>query len=363
MSIKELGRHKIRTALTVAGVAIGILLVTSLSSFSEGINSIIETEMSYLSGMVIVVPEGTSWANFATGEIDESLEDELSEISGVERIAGMVVGGVPGVGTIYGADTDDLDLFDIDIEFADGRMMEDETSEIVLGYDFAEQNGYKTGDEIAIRGKKYEVVGILQKFGSEEDGGIITGLRTAQEILKKEGKVTLFMIKPVNINDAKEIADEINHLYDNIRAGTEEDARREAQEFAGQIGIMTFAMGSIAAIIAGLGIMNVMFMTVRERRREIGTMKAVGATNYQILMEVITEAIMIALVGAGLGIILSYFAVEAINAELGTSGIAKITPTLLINVTLFATFLGVIGGFLPARQAASLNPAVVLRYE
>ena len=363
MSFKELKRHKTRTFLTIVGISIGILLVTTLSSFSEGINSIINTDLSYLSSMIMVLQEGTGWANFQMSEMDESMGEDLVGISGVDRIGGMVMGSVPEIGMIYGADPEDFDMFDFDIEMADGRIMDDEVPELVLGYDYAEHEGYKTGDELEIRGKKYDIVGILEKYGSEEDAGIIAGLRTAQEILRKEDKVTLFMIKPVRTDDAKPIADEINRLYDNIIAGTDEDARKDAEEFTGQIGMMTFAMGSIAAIIAGLGLMNVMFMTVRERRKEIGTMKAIGATNYQILMEVVLEAVVIALVGAGVGILLSYMAVDAINTELGAGGIAMITPGLLINVTLFATFLGVIGGFLPARQAASLQPAVVLRYE
>jgi putative ABC transport system permease protein len=362
MAFKELGRHKFRTGLTILGIAIGILLVTSISSFSEGIRSMIDEEMAYISGMVVVLQEGTSWASFQMSEIDESIWGELEAISGVERVSGMVMGRVPGVGSIYGFVPDDLDIFEMDVDFKDGRLVEDGVPEIALGFEYAERTGHKVGDEISIRGKKYEVVGVLEGTGSEEDNGVIAGLETAQEILGKEGKVGIFMIKPVNVEDAEDIAKEINRLYDNLDAGTDEDARREAEEFTGQLGVMTFGMGSIAAIIAGLGMMNVMFMSVRERRREIGTMKALGATNYQVLIEVVLEAVIIALVGALIGILLSYVAVEAINTELGTK-IAKITPLLLINVTLFAVFLGIFGGVLPARQASKLQPAVVLRYE
>jgi len=91
-------------------------------------------------------------------------------------------------------------------------------------------------------------------------------------------------------------------------------------------------------------------------------MKALGATTNQITLEVVLEAVTISLLGAIIGIILSFLVVEAINAELG-SATAIITPRLLLNVTFFAVFLGVLGGILPARQAASLQPAVTLRYE
>lgn len=363
LAIKELGRHKMRTFLTILGIAIGIMLVTTLSSFSEGIRITIDSEMSYLSGMVMVLQRGSGWTTFQLSEIDESVQEDLEMVPGVERVSGGMVGSVPDIGMIYGFDPEEIDMFDMDIGFEEGRIMEEGAPEIVLGYDFAEHSGYRVGDEVEIRGKKYDVIGVLERTGSEEDSGIVTSFKTAQEILKKEDKVTMFMIKPTKIDEAQNVADEINRLYDDIMAATEEDARRGAEEFTGQISMMTFGMGSIAAIIAGLGIMNVMFMSVRERRKEIGTMKALGATTHQILAEVVFEAVVIALLGAVVGILLSYLAVEALNAELGLMGIARITPGLLVIVTLFAVILGLIGGLLPAREAANLQPAVVLRYE
>jgi len=286
MAFKELRRHKLRTILTIIGIAIGILLVTTLSSFSEGINSIIETEVSFLSGMITVVDEGTGWGNFLSSEIDESLGDEFLGIPGVDRVAGLILGNVPDVGPIYGGKPEDFDLFEIRLEdyIKDGRVMEAGEPEVMIGINYAKFSGYQTGDEITIRGKKYDVVGEMKTTGSEEDSGIITSLETAQEILKKEGIVSIIIVKPVSVSDARGIADEINRIYDSVDAGTDEDARREAAEFTGQTSATTWAMGSIAAVIAALGIMNVMFMSVRERRKEIGTMKALGATNYQVLL-------------------------------------------------------------------------------
>ncbi len=363
MAYKELGRHRTRTILTVIGISIGILLVTTLSSFAEGMSDIANERMAFLSGKVVVVQEGVGFSSFQLSEIDESIEGGLEDIPGVERVAKIVTGNVPEVGGVRGVNPENADMVEIEISFEEGRIMEDEADEVVLGSNYAENTGYKVGDVIEIRGTKYDIVGILDRFNPEADNVVVTDFETGQKILRKEDKVTVFMIEPASIKEAKSIADEITRLYDNVEATTEEGAREQAEEFTAQLGIMTFAMGSIAAIIAGLGIMNVMFMSVRERRKEIGTMKAVGATNYQILMEVVMEAVVIALVGAVLGIIMSYLAVDFINAELGQAGIARITPMLLINVTLFATFLGVVGGLLPARQAASLQPAVVLRYE
>ncbi len=363
LTIKELSRHRLRTILTILGVAIGIALVTGLSAFAEGIEGIINNEMSYLSGLITVSQEGSSWMSFQYSELDESIGEEISDLPGVERVAGIVFGSASGVGAIVGVNPTDVDMFGLDVEYKEGRAMEEDTDEVVLGSDYADETGYRTGDEIEIQGKKYEVVGVLKKTGTEEDGGVITSLKTAQDMLGKEDKVTVFVVKPVDVRNADELADEIESRFDDVQAGSDEDLRKRAENFVGQISVITFGMGSIAAIIAALGIMNVMFMSIRERRREIGTMKALGATTHQILVEIVVEAVALGIAGAVFGILFSYMAVSVVNGMLGEAGIATVTPVLIIKAFIFAIFLGVLGGVLPAREAASLQPAVVLRYE
>lgn len=360
---RQLGRHKTRTALTVLGVAIGILLVTSLSSFSEGISGTVNTELALISGKITVLAEGNSFGSYVESELDESLVTDISNMGGIERAAGIVTGAVPGVGTVFGLHMDDIDLFNLDVGFKEGRIVDEGAYEVALGYKYADSSGKKVGDIILIRSKRYDVVGILEPIGSMEiDGGMVTSYEPAQEIFKKRDKVSLIIAKPLNADESETIAREIEALQSGITALSDKDSAREAAKFTSQIGVMTFALGSIAAIIAGIGIMNVMFMSVRERRREIGTMKALGATTNEILMQVILEAIIITLVGEAMGLTLSLGAVSALNS-MSSQVSATITPSLLITVTIFALALGIGSGVLPAREAARTQPAVVLRYE
>lgn len=361
IALKQLGRHKIRTALTVLGVAIGILLVTALSSFSEGISQSVNTELTYLSGIVTVTAKDVGFQTMTMSEIDESLVDELRGLSGVDRVAPLMIGSLPSIGDVFGINLDDLDVFNIDVDVKEGRLPEAGADEVILGFTYAEKTGLKVGDEITARSKKLEIVGILDYTGAMEDDGVITTFDVAQDILGKKNKVSGIGVKPIDAGEAEALAREIEGLYD-VQALSQKDAAREAGEFTGQLSIMTFAIGSIAAIIAGIGIMNVMFMSVRERRREIGTMKALGATTREVLSEVVFEAITITLIGEAIGLALSLGAVQVLNT-LTTQVSAVITPSLLISVTLFAVFLGVFSGLLPAREAARLQPAVVLRYE
>jgi len=358
----QLKRHKFRTGLTILGIAIGILLVTTLSSFSEGINETVNRQLSLLSGMVTVTSEGVGYSSIQASELDEELTEELEQLDGVERVAPLILGSVPGVGDIVAINIDDVDLFDLDVEATEGKFIEDGADEVMLGSIYAEGSSLKVADEIEIRSKKYEVVGILEETGTEYDDGILTSIEPAQEMLRKEGKITIIMVKPNDVNDAEDLANEISENFEDVQAGTDKDAAASAGEVTGQLSFLTFAIGSIAAIIAGLGIANVMFMSVRERQKEIGTMKALGASTKEVLGQVLMEAIIITLIGEAIGLLLSFGIVAGINEFMG-AGTATITVGLMINVTLFALILAMVSGLLPAREASRLQPAVVLRYE
>jgi putative ABC transport system permease protein len=360
--LRQLGRRKGRAALTIAGIAIGILLVATLSSFSEGINSIIGSELALLSGKITITAEGISFQNYQASEIDDFILEELEGLSGVEAATGIVIGSVPGVGDIYGIRMSDVELLNLDVDAKEGRFPEEGVDELALGIFYSENSGLRTGDEITVRGKKYPIIGVMGETGTEEDYGIVTSFEPAQEILRKEGKVTIIIVTPVIVENVESLAREIETMYDELSVMTDKDAAREAEKFTGQLSALTFAVGSIAALIAGLGIMNVMFMSVRERRREIGVMKALGATTNEILGQVMLEAITITLIGEIIGLVLSFGAVAAINSVSGQVS-AVITPGLLINITIFALSLAIVSGLLPAREAARLQPAVVLRYE
>jgi putative ABC transport system permease protein len=361
--VGQLGRRRGRTLLTILGVAIGITLVTTLSSFSEGINSLVNSELALLSGKIVITAEGASFESFITSEVDASVLDDVRGLSGIERATG-VLGGTTPAGSVFGINMEDLDLFNLDVDIKDGRLPEDGEDEVMLGSVFADGTDWKVGDEIEIRGKKYDIVGEIGRTGVEADYGMITSVETGQEILRKADKLTAVIAKPASAEESEAIARDIENSFSGISALSDKDAARSAQEFTGQMSVMTFAIGSISAFIAGIGIMNVMFMSVRERRKEIGVMKALGANTNEILLQVIAEAIIITLIGEAIGLLISYGIVGGIGTVSGRMQLTpEITPGLVVSVTVFAILLGIFSGLLPAREASKLQPAVVLRYE
>lgn len=362
--IREFNRHRLRTALTVLGVTIGIFLVVSVSSFSEGIIYYVNDQIKITSGLVTVHQSDIPGFSIQLSEIDQALVAEVESLSGVERVAPILYASIDNVGSVMGITSDGESIIrGVNIEIKDGRDYEEGQKEVVIGSKTADSHDYTLGDYITMDEKNYEIVGILEETGRDQiDNAIMMALPDLQDLAGKKDIITLMMVQPSTPEDADYIEQAVNDNFDEITASTDKSMMNSANEMLGQLNAMTFALGSIAALISGIVIMNVMIISVRERRRDIGTMKAIGATNRQVLVSVLMESILISVTGAGIGIILSYGGVAFINSIL-FSPIALITPRLIAEALLFATGIGVVSGVLPARQAARLDPIEALRYE
>ncbi len=363
MMLREFGRHKLRTALTALGVMIGIFLVTSVSSISEGVTYYVNDQIAITSGLVTVMEADIPGRRTMESEIDEKYIEELEGLGGVSELAPLLFVTIDGK-AVTGTDPGRENVLrGVNIEISDGRDNDDGAYELVLGSAYAENNDYGIGDKMELKNAELEVVGVLEESGDMDiDNGIHTSLTTLQEITDMEETLTLIMVKPMTPEDADDIEQTINDEFDDLQAATDRSIMNSVAEMTSQLNMMTFALGSIAALISGVVIMNVMIISVRERRREIGTMKAIGATNRRVLLAVILESVTISVAGAVVGVMLSFGGAAAVNSLL-PEPIAIITPRLVVQGILFAVFIGAVSGFLPARQAAKLNPIEAIRYE
>jgi putative ABC transport system permease protein len=382
--LRELSRRKLRTALTILGITIGIWALVVFSSMANKINALVEGGSTYYADKVIV----TDGSAFGAAPMSLDSADTIRDLDGVAAVdaqiqllwdeeAGvsfsvpdMVVGAIPGA---------DEGHEEFELQIATGRMLtaDDDGNVVVLGSTLATEYGVTAGDTIEIRGHQFEVIGTLQPTLTAPDTTGIVPLAAAQELFAE----TL----PPLITDAVEPAMLVNQIVVYPEAGADVDAvasRIEAavdnsatltgEQFDEQIGASTaifnaiiIGVAVISLVVGGLSVINTMAMSVAERTREIGIKRAIGGSRGRIIRALVAEAGIIGLIGGLIGLGLGAVVVVLAN-EAGRAGgtiLFDLTPGTAIFALAFSTILGMLAGIVPAWSAARLDPVAALRYE
>ncbi len=376
LAIKNILRQKSRTIITIVGIAIGIAAIVSLGSISSGLKAMVEEQLEQVSGQIMVYQEtGASLLTvMSESRISESTAQEIINTDGVKESALIIMeSGYLGETSMFGMPT----LYEIGIEpgkeelytaglveYEDGEgLEEDDTDAAIIGYTIAELFDLDVGDTIDIEGTDLEVKGIYEEYGDPGvDSGVLMPLETAKELLERDD-YSLIIVYPEDVKDAEDVANAIEDSVDGVTAVTTEELAKQVGKIIDQIQFFTLGIAGIAALVGGLGVANTMIMSITERRKEIGIMKAIGATRKFILFQIITESIIIALIGGIIGVLIGStgsFGIRTLSQGLAA---ARVTPGLIIGSLGFAVFLGVIGGLYPAWKAANLDPVQTLRYE
>ena len=397
LSFENLKRRGIRSWLTMLGIFIGIAAVVSLISLGQGLENAVGAQFQALGADRITVqasglgfgPPGQSVVNPLTNNDLETIR----RVQGVEEAGARLLEQVTiqrGQNTrttflvSLPEDTNQRrfinEAFDYEIEL--GReVTPQDTRKVVVGYSFFERERVgsilRPRDKILIQGEEFEVVGVYKRTGSfQVDGSIVTNENDMRDLLGIPDRVSIITARASNVDQIDEVTERIRRdlrRQRNVELGREDFQVQTSQQTLESIStiltaitIVIVGIASISLLVGGIGIMNTMYTSVLERTKEIGTMKAIGAKNSDILSIFLFESGLLGLVGGIIGITIGIgFAklveIAALQA-LGTEFIViNYNWTLIIGALLFSFIIGLLSGYLPSKRASNMNPVDALR--
>jgi putative ABC transport system permease protein len=390
MALYNLSRRKMRTGLTLLGIIVGIGAVVALISLGNGMEAAISDALqSFGPNKVYVAPNVGSGGFGPMGSGESLTEKDLEIIQNVKNVKFAIPVLVKSLPVEYDGKIRILNIMGIppkeskeffsdiqSIELSSGRFIGESEKYTIAAGSLIEKDTFS--EDVKLKGKfiikdtKFRVVGFLKSLGNpSDDSQLYMSIDTLREITNDPEGITAIMVEaydnPTQV--AKDIQAKLDkeHGEDTMMVMTTEQVQEQIQSIFGVMSIVLGGIASISLVVAGFGIMNTMLMSVLERTREIGIMKAIGATNRKIMMVFLIETATLGLIGGVLGIAFGsivYLGISyAATNFLGVTLAMFISPSLMLLALLFSMFVGVASGLYPAWRASKLNPVEALRYE
>jgi putative ABC transport system permease protein len=386
----SLGGHRLRTALSLLGMAVGVAAVVALTALGEGARRYVVDQFASIgTNLLIVVPgksETTGIPGMATGTANDiTLQDAEAvarQIPEVDKVAPIVV-GTEDVAygarrrqvAVVGSTREFLEVRKLAVargEFLPAAEMERGRSVVVLGHKVAEElfpGEEAVGKIVRIGGWRMRVIGVIAtrgvQLGMNVDDVVVVPVGTAMKMFDRRSLFRIF-VQVRGTADLERAGQKVVKLFVERHDG-EEDITVLTQDavvstFSQILGALTLAVGAIAAIsltVAGIGIMNVMLVSVAERTREIGLLRALGVGRRQVLAVFLTEAALLSATGGLLGLAVGWTAVEILVGIF--PALPASPPPWAVGAALALSFgVGLLFGWLPARRAARLDPVLAL---
>jgi putative ABC transport system permease protein len=397
LAVSRLGTSRVRSALTMLGIIIGVASVVALVAVGQGASSGITSRINSLGTNLLTINAGASFTGFVRGAAGSATTLTLDDATAVSALAGVaavspelsssqfvVAGSENTTTTVVGTNQNYASVRAYTIW--QGRFLTDTSVEqslrvAVLGATTAEDLGLDAGSigsEITVGGIPFQVVGILQAKGStsatSEDDQVLIPVTTLKHYFtgSSSSGVRSIGVSVATASEMETVKAEITTLLEDrhdISASESDDFSvadqtqllSTATSVYSLLTVLLAGVASISLVVGGIGIMNIMLVSVRERTREIGIRKAIGAKNRDILLQFLVEALVLSILGGLIGIAVGLVA-SAVIGQLAGWGFV-FNPLTLFAATLFSLVVGVVFGVWPARQAARLNPIAALRFE
>ena len=399
-AFESLSANKLRAGLTILGIVIGVAAVIAMVSVGRGAQATITESINGIGTNLIFVFRGGSedvrnpkpiTLSDAEAIADPFQAPSVVAVAPVIQDSGKVTYGRESTTTnITGVTPDYASVRKYTVtegEFIDQEEMLGQASVVLLGSEvadklFARQEGL-VGETIRIEGQPFRIIGVLKPKGgssfSNADNLVMIPFSTAQARLihhSTADQVDLLLVEAISPKAVPVASDEVAQILrarhrtaigaDDFTILTQQDFLSTASTITNVLTIFLGGVAAISLLVGGIGIMNIMLVSVTERTREIGLRKAVGAHKLDIMIQFLAESSVLSLFGGVIGIILGYSIAFAV-AQIAKANNANITPSIGIDITLiatlFSTAVGLFFGIYPANRAANLEPVEALRYE
>ena len=398
-SLDYLQHHKLRSLLTVLGIVVGISSVIILVGLVQGLKEDVLSQLEDFGPRTIVITPlstGAGGGGFGAssfmptkGKLFENDYERVKRLPEIASITQIIMGQTTAVfknesisASVYGIEAG---VFDdtVPVEIDSGRFIEASDrgvagigSDIATGFKQTKED-VKTQSNLYLSGKRFKVIGVLKPTGNSFapiDGVIFIPIDDARELFNSSllpneiSAIRLTLKEGADVDAASEQIEDIMIASHHVTNDTKDfgviNPKFINERMSGVLDTLTLFLGAIASIsliVGAIGIANTMFMSVLERRREIGTMKALGARTEQIRDLFVVESAIIGLVGGFLGLLL------AVLAGLGVRYLGNITfvfdPLVIGGAMVFSILIGLVSGTVPAIEAAKVDPIEALRYE
>ncbi len=394
VALRALRRNALRSVLTALGIIIGVAAVIAMVSIGNGAKAQVEAQIASLGQNIVSVFPGTStsggmrggWGSASSLTVEDmiAIRDEIPGVVAVtpeirDRTQ-ILANGLNWNSQISGVDTTVIDVRSWSI--AEGEMFTEAdvragAKVCVIGQTVAQQlfsGADPIGATLRLRNVPFRIVGVLggkgfNYFGQDQDDVVFIPYTSHLRHIARRPFLNTILIQAVAPEQMPRIQQDVTDLLTQRRSGREPDftVRNQlelAEAATATTKTMTVLLGAIAGvslIVGGIGIMNIMLVSVTERTREIGIRLAVGAHGRDVLLQFLTEAIVLSVMGGTLGILLGVGASQLISQLNGWP--VLVSQTAVAGAFAFSAAIGIFFGFYPARKASDLDPIEALRYE